>query len=52
MTEQTLSYTFACDTITIRVKELPQKVVSKKPALFHTNFFVPNFTYYFLQNGR
>jgi hypothetical protein len=45
-TEQTLSYNFAFDTITIRVKEVPQKVVSKKPALFHTKNFVPNFNFF------
>jgi hypothetical protein len=52
MIEQTLSYNFAFDPITIRRKEVPQKAVSKKPALFHTNFFDPNLTHYFLQNGR
>jgi hypothetical protein len=45
-TEQILSYNFAFDTITIRVKEVPQKVVSKKPALFHTKNFVPNFNFF------
>jgi hypothetical protein len=47
MTEQTLSYTFVFDPITIRRKEVPQKAVSKKPALFHTKNFVPIFTHYF-----
>jgi hypothetical protein len=43
MMKQTLSYTFVPDTITIRVKEVPQKAVSKKPALFHTKKFDPIF---------
>jgi hypothetical protein len=47
-----LATTFFFDPITIRRKEVPQKAVSKKPALFHTNFFDPNLTHYFLQNNR
>jgi hypothetical protein len=51
-TEQTLSYNFAFDTITIRIKEVPQKVVSKKPSIFHIKNYVPTNTYKFLKNVR
>jgi hypothetical protein len=51
-TEKTLSYNFAFDTITIRVKEVPQKPILKKPSIFHIKNYVPTNTYKFLKNVR